>query len=165
MVDRSIRGSISPLLHARDLLACVHEVETRLAGHSRGDRGLPAGGACGRIRSGQLVRCGPLAVWMTTRCGALQAIWAARGKTDWEAAEILGSSHETIIQHLKHPRERHGVRNRAHLAVMALFDGSICLSDMFVGSPQMRFSRLGAIAPARRDVSRPAKFKARQRVM
>jgi LuxR family quorum-sensing system transcriptional regulator CciR len=59
-------------------------------------------------------------------------LWAARGKTDWEIAQILGVSHETVIQHLKHARERYGVKKRAHLAVMALFDGSICFSDIFV---------------------------------
>lgn len=59
-------------------------------------------------------------------------LWAARGKTDWEIAQILGVSHETVIQHLKHARERYGVRKRAHLAVMALFDGSICFSDIFI---------------------------------
>lgn len=59
-------------------------------------------------------------------------LWAARGKTDWEIAQILGVSHETVIQHLKHARLRYGVQKRAHLAVMALFDGSICFSDIFI---------------------------------
>lgn len=59
-------------------------------------------------------------------------LWAARGKTDWEISRILGVSHDTVIQHLKHARERYGVQKRAHLAVMALFDGSICFSDIFI---------------------------------
>lgn len=59
-------------------------------------------------------------------------LWAARGKTDWEISRILGVSHETVIQHLKHARERYGVQKRAHLAVMALFDGTICFSDIFI---------------------------------
>lgn len=59
-------------------------------------------------------------------------LWAARGKTDWEISRILGVSHETVIQHLKHARERYGVTKRAHLAVMALYDGSICFSDIFI---------------------------------
>jgi len=58
-------------------------------------------------------------------------LWAARGKTDWEISRILGVSQDTVIQHLKHARERYGVQKRAHLAVMALFDGSICFSDIF----------------------------------
>lgn len=61
-------------------------------------------------------------------------LWAARGKTDWEISCILGVSHETVIQHLKHARERYGVTKRTHLAVMALFDGSICFSDIFLRS-------------------------------
>ncbi|MEG3088353.1 LuxR family transcriptional regulator [Sphingomonas sp. PB4P5] len=59
-------------------------------------------------------------------------LWAARGKTDWEISRILGVSHDTVIQHLKHARERYGVQKRAHLAVMALYDGSICFSDIFI---------------------------------
>ncbi len=57
-------------------------------------------------------------------------LWAARGKTDWEIAQILGISHETVIQHLKHARERYGVQKRALLAVRALFDGLISFSDV-----------------------------------
>lgn len=59
-------------------------------------------------------------------------LWAARGKTDWEISRILGVSHDTVIQHLKHARERYGVQKRAHLAVMALYDGSISFSDIFI---------------------------------
>lgn len=57
-------------------------------------------------------------------------LWAARGKTDWEISVILGISHETVIQHLKHARERYGVQKRAMLAVRALFDGSISFSEL-----------------------------------
>ncbi|RYG86452.1 MAG: LuxR family transcriptional regulator [Alphaproteobacteria bacterium] len=57
-------------------------------------------------------------------------LWAARGKTDWEISVILGVGHETVIQHLKHARERYGVQKRALLAVRALFDGLISFSDM-----------------------------------
>lgn len=57
-------------------------------------------------------------------------LWAARGKTDWEISVILGVGHETVIQHLKHARERYGVQKRALLAVRALFDGLICFSDI-----------------------------------
>jgi len=57
-------------------------------------------------------------------------LWAARGKTDWEIAQILGISHETVIQHLKHARERYGVQKRALLAVRALFDGLISFTDI-----------------------------------
>lgn len=56
--------------------------------------------------------------------------WAARGKSDWEIAQILGVSHETVIQHLKQARERYGVGKRTLLAVHALFDGTIAFLDV-----------------------------------
>ena len=43
---------------------------------------------------------------------------------------ILGVSHETVIQHLKHARERYGVQKRTLLAIRALFDGLISFSDI-----------------------------------
>ena len=57
-------------------------------------------------------------------------VWAARGKTDWEIAQILGISHETVIEHLRHARERYGVGKRAQLTVHALFDGTISFVDV-----------------------------------
>lgn len=57
-------------------------------------------------------------------------IWAARGKTDWEIARILGVSHETVIMHLKDARERYGVTKRTPLTVRALFDGTISFTDI-----------------------------------
>lgn len=57
-------------------------------------------------------------------------LWAARGKTDYEISVILEISQETVIQHLKHARERYGVQKRAMLAVRALFDGLISFTDV-----------------------------------
>lgn len=57
-------------------------------------------------------------------------IWASRGKTDWEIAQILGVSHETVIMHLKDARERYGVTKRTPLTVHALFDGTISFIDV-----------------------------------
>ena len=57
-------------------------------------------------------------------------MWAARGKSDWEMAQILGISHDTVIEHLKHARERYGVTKRTMLAVSALFDGTISFTDV-----------------------------------
>lgn len=57
-------------------------------------------------------------------------VWAARGKSDWEISQILGVSHETVIQHLKQARERYGVGKRTLLAVHALFDGTIAFLDV-----------------------------------
>ena len=57
-------------------------------------------------------------------------VWAARGRSDWEIAHILGISHETVIRHLKQARERYGVGKRTLLAVHALFDGTIAFLDV-----------------------------------
>ena len=57
-------------------------------------------------------------------------VWAARGKSDWEIAQILGISRETVIQHLKQARERYGVTKRTMLAVSTLFDGTISFIDI-----------------------------------
>jgi LuxR family quorum-sensing system transcriptional regulator CciR len=57
-------------------------------------------------------------------------LWAARGKSDWEIARILGISHETVIRHLKEARERYSVSKRTMLAVSALFDGTISFIDV-----------------------------------
>lgn len=56
--------------------------------------------------------------------------WAARGKTDYEIAIILGLSHETVIQHVKQARGRYGIAKRAQLAVHALFDGTLSFVDL-----------------------------------
>jgi LuxR family quorum-sensing system transcriptional regulator CciR len=57
-------------------------------------------------------------------------VWATRGKSDWEISQILGISHETVIQHLKEARHRYGVSKRTMLAVSALFDGTISFIDV-----------------------------------
>lgn len=57
-------------------------------------------------------------------------LWMARGKSDWEISRILGITHETVILHLKHARERYGVSKRTMVAVQALFEGAISFSDV-----------------------------------
>lgn len=57
-------------------------------------------------------------------------MWAARGKSDWEISRILGISRDTVIEHLRHARERYGVGKRALLTVHALFDGTIGFLDV-----------------------------------
>jgi LuxR family transcriptional regulator, quorum-sensing system regulator CciR len=57
-------------------------------------------------------------------------MWAARGKSDWEIARILGISDETVREHLRHARERYGVGKRTLVAVHALFDGTIGFLDV-----------------------------------
>lgn len=58
-------------------------------------------------------------------------IWAARGKTAWESARILGISEETVVRHLKQARDRYGVEKQTSLLIRALFDGVISFSDIF----------------------------------
>jgi LuxR family quorum-sensing system transcriptional regulator CciR len=58
-------------------------------------------------------------------------VWAARGKTDWEIARILGLSPDTVTEYLKRARERYGVTKRTLLMMHALFDGTIGFSDIF----------------------------------
>lgn len=57
-------------------------------------------------------------------------IWAARGKSDWEIAQILAISRETVIEHLRQARDRYGVGRRTLLAIHALFDGTIGFLDV-----------------------------------
>lgn len=58
-------------------------------------------------------------------------LWMARGKTDWEIAQILGLSPETVTQHMNTARDRYDVAKRPQLAVRALFDGHITFGDVF----------------------------------
>jgi LuxR family quorum-sensing system transcriptional regulator CciR len=58
-------------------------------------------------------------------------MWAARGKSDWEIAKVLGVSEATVGEHLRHAYERYGVGKRTLVAVHALFDGTIGFLDVF----------------------------------
>ena len=57
-------------------------------------------------------------------------MWAARGKSDWEIARVLGVSEATVGEHLRHAYERYGVGKRTLVAVHALFDGTIGFFDV-----------------------------------
>jgi len=57
-------------------------------------------------------------------------LWSTRGQTDWETSRILEISKGTVIQHLKHARERYDVHNKAELSVRALQDGLIAFSEL-----------------------------------
>jgi LuxR family transcriptional regulator, quorum-sensing system regulator CciR len=52
-------------------------------------------------------------------------IWAMRGKTDSEIAQILGLSAETVTQHINMARDRYGVAKRMQLAIRAIYLGDI----------------------------------------
>jgi LuxR family quorum-sensing system transcriptional regulator CciR len=75
------------------------------------------------------MRLAPAPVMLTDRQREC-VMWAARGKSDWEIARILGISHDTVIEHLRHARERYGVGKRTLVAVHALFDGTIGFFDV-----------------------------------
>ena len=76
------------------------------------------------------MRAGPTPVTPLTDRQRDCVVWAARGKSDWEIAQILGISPVTVIQHLKQARERYGVTKRTMLAVSTLFDGTISFIDI-----------------------------------
>lgn len=75
------------------------------------------------------VRFAPAPVRLTDRQREC-VMWAARGKSDWEIARILGISQETVIEHLRNARDRYGVGKRTLLAIHALFDGTIGFLDV-----------------------------------
>ena len=58
-------------------------------------------------------------------------VWVAQGKTDWEIAQILGISQDTVTDHLKHARDRYGGGKRTSLVAKALYDTSITFPEIF----------------------------------
>ena len=54
----------------------------------------------------------------------------ARGKSDWEIGRILGISELTVRRHLTLAKERYDVASRFQVAVRAMFEGQIALSDV-----------------------------------
>jgi LuxR family quorum-sensing system transcriptional regulator CciR len=77
----------------------------------------------------QRARVAPAPVALTDRQREC-VMWAARGKSDWEIAKILGVSEATIGEHLRHAFERYGVGKRTLVTVHALFDGTIGFLDV-----------------------------------
>lgn len=57
-------------------------------------------------------------------------LWIARGKSDWEAGQILGISEETVTSHIRRACERYAVNKRISLVVRTLFDGTISFPDV-----------------------------------
>lgn len=56
-------------------------------------------------------------------------IWAMRGKTDSEIAQILNLSAETVTQHINMARARYGVSKRMQLAIQAIYLGEISFDE------------------------------------
>ncbi|URW75894.1 LuxR family transcriptional regulator [Sphingomonas donggukensis] len=68
---------------------------------------------------------------LTTR--QLECImYVGRGKTDGEIAQILGLSHNTVVEHLRNARERYNAAARSVLPVRALYDGALSFADVLV---------------------------------
>jgi LuxR family transcriptional activator of bioluminescence operon len=52
-------------------------------------------------------------------------LWAAEGKTSWEASQILGISERTVIFHLQNASDKLGVNNRQQAVARAIAMGMI----------------------------------------
>jgi LuxR family transcriptional regulator, quorum-sensing system regulator CciR len=57
-------------------------------------------------------------------------LWAMRGKSDWEIAQILELSPDTVKQHLDRARSRYGVAKRVQLAIRAIYLGDIHFDEV-----------------------------------
>ncbi|MCS6986589.1 MAG: LuxR family transcriptional regulator [Sphingomonadaceae bacterium] len=57
-------------------------------------------------------------------------VLAARGKSDWVTARILGLSPETVHKYLEQAKARFGVSSRTELVVRALHEGELSLADL-----------------------------------
>ena len=55
---------------------------------------------------------------------------AARGKSDWVAAQLLGLCAETVHKYLEHAKRRYGVSSRTELVVRALHSGELRYADV-----------------------------------
>lgn len=49
----------------------------------------------------------------------------AQGKSDWEIAQILGLSRDTVHEYVEAARRRYGVRRRTQLVLRAVRDGHL----------------------------------------
>jgi LuxR family quorum-sensing system transcriptional regulator CciR len=57
-------------------------------------------------------------------------ILVARGKSDWEAGQLLGISKETVHKHIQASMRRLGVTTRTQLVVRALYDSHVSFGDV-----------------------------------
>ena len=56
----------------------------------------------------------------------------ARGKSDWEAARLLGLSQDTVHQHVETAKRKYGVATRTQLVIRALFDNQLGFRDVIM---------------------------------
>jgi len=52
-------------------------------------------------------------------------VLVARGKSDWEASQILGVGQDTVHQHVESAKRKYGVATRTQLVIRALFDNQL----------------------------------------
>jgi LuxR family quorum-sensing system transcriptional regulator CciR len=57
-------------------------------------------------------------------------VLVARGKSDWEAAKILGLSQDTVHQHVETAKRKYGVATRTQLVIRALFDNQLGFEEV-----------------------------------
>lgn len=57
-------------------------------------------------------------------------VLAARGKSNWVAAQLLGLSPDTVHKYLEHAKKRYNVSSRTELVVRALYDGQLSFHDI-----------------------------------
>lgn len=57
-------------------------------------------------------------------------VLAARGKSDWVAAQILGLAPDTVHKYIESAKARYGVSSRTELVVRALYDGQVGFGDL-----------------------------------
>lgn len=63
-----------------------------------------------------------------TRREAEAVLWVARGKTSWEAGQILGVSEHTLSTHVARACEKLSASNRAHLVARAFVVGVLVVA-------------------------------------
>lgn len=54
----------------------------------------------------------------------------AQGKSDWEIAQILGLSRDTVHEYVEAARRRYGVRRRTQLVLRAVRDGHLNIETL-----------------------------------
>lgn len=59
-------------------------------------------------------------------------VMVARGKSDWEAAKILGVSQDTVHQHVETAKRKYGVATRSQLVIRALYDNQLGFQDVIL---------------------------------
>ena len=57
-------------------------------------------------------------------------VLAAQGKSDGDAAQLLGISPQTVHQHIEEAKRRYGVATRVQLVVRTLFDSQLTFGDI-----------------------------------